>query len=270
MRLGPLYRPNVTLRELTDAYVEQYDAAPSTVAWLSDNMRPALKRSATSRSASCGSTRSRRGGRALPEGKRYRVASRAAAGARSAAVRWKWIEDNPAALVKNPEPQAGRDPSVRVVGGDRRDRRRARRGRRARWSMFLCGTGVRPGGGVRRRVARRRPRAAGVHGAARVREGPAEGLRARRPARGARCRCARAWSTALERCSGSARGILFPAPRGRADRHQQLAQPRLDAGARGGGRRAPADLRPAPHVRDVEPGGRASTSSRWPGGWARA
>ena len=33
-----------------------------------------------------------------------------------AGVRWKWIEDNPAALVKNPEPRAGRDRSVRVAG----------------------------------------------------------------------------------------------------------------------------------------------------------
>jgi hypothetical protein len=30
VRLGPLHRPNATLRELTDVYVAQYDAAPST------------------------------------------------------------------------------------------------------------------------------------------------------------------------------------------------------------------------------------------------
>ena|SRR5690349_8993287 len=39
----PLHRPNITLREMVDAYVEQYDAAPSTIAWLRDNMRPALE-----------------------------------------------------------------------------------------------------------------------------------------------------------------------------------------------------------------------------------
>jgi hypothetical protein len=44
VRLGPLHRPNVTLRELTDSYIAQYEAAPSTVAWLRDNMRPALER----------------------------------------------------------------------------------------------------------------------------------------------------------------------------------------------------------------------------------
>jgi hypothetical protein len=39
VRLGPLHRPNVTLRELVDAYVAQYDVAPSTMAWLKDNVR---------------------------------------------------------------------------------------------------------------------------------------------------------------------------------------------------------------------------------------
>jgi hypothetical protein len=43
VRLGPLHRPNTTLRELTDVYVTQYDAGPSTVAWLRDNLRPALE-----------------------------------------------------------------------------------------------------------------------------------------------------------------------------------------------------------------------------------
>jgi hypothetical protein len=50
VRLGPLHRPNATLRELTDIYVAQYDAAPSTVAWLRDNMRRRWRASATSRS----------------------------------------------------------------------------------------------------------------------------------------------------------------------------------------------------------------------------
>ena len=44
MRLGSLYRRTVTLRELTDAFLEQHDVAPSTLAWLRNNMRPALKR----------------------------------------------------------------------------------------------------------------------------------------------------------------------------------------------------------------------------------
>ena len=34
VRLGPLHRPQKTLRELMEAYVAQYDAAPSSVAFL--------------------------------------------------------------------------------------------------------------------------------------------------------------------------------------------------------------------------------------------
>ena len=131
----------------------------------------------------------------------------------AAGVRWKWIEDNPAALVKNPEPKPGEiDPfdswaeidaigdELDEIGGGAgrvpvRDRRAA-------------------GGGVRRRVARRRPRAADVPGAPRVREGPAEGLREDRWLDARRAAARNAWSTALEAMPGKRRGILFPAPEG--------------------------------------------------------
>jgi hypothetical protein len=43
VRLGPLHRPNVTLRELTTAYLGQHEAAPSTLVWLRENLRPALE-----------------------------------------------------------------------------------------------------------------------------------------------------------------------------------------------------------------------------------
>lgn len=39
VRLGPLHRPQVTLDELAEAYVAQYDAAPSSVAWMLYNLR---------------------------------------------------------------------------------------------------------------------------------------------------------------------------------------------------------------------------------------
>jgi hypothetical protein len=32
----------VTLRELTDAFLEQHEAAPSTLVFIADNMRPGL------------------------------------------------------------------------------------------------------------------------------------------------------------------------------------------------------------------------------------
>ena len=82
VRLGPLYRPNVTLRELNDAYLEQYDAAPSTVVFLQGQHEARARRpSVTSRSASCAVDGSRRGGRAA-RGQAVPVAARAAPGAR--------------------------------------------------------------------------------------------------------------------------------------------------------------------------------------------
>jgi hypothetical protein len=63
VRLGPLYRPNVTLRELTDAYVKQSEAAPSSIAFLVDNMKPALASFGDEPIGSLRVVGSRRGGR---------------------------------------------------------------------------------------------------------------------------------------------------------------------------------------------------------------
>ena len=58
-------------------------------------------------------------------------------------MRWKWIEDNPAALVKNPEPKPGEiDPfdsweEIDAIDAELDDDRR-------RAGVFLRGTGVRP------------------------------------------------------------------------------------------------------------------------------
>jgi integrase len=106
VRLGPLHRPNVTLQELVDAYVAQYDVAPSTVAWLRDNMRPALERLGDQPIGSLTVQQVATWRAAVPDGKRYR-SHRALRQVLQAAVRWKWIEDNPAVYVKNPEPRPG-------------------------------------------------------------------------------------------------------------------------------------------------------------------
>jgi integrase len=66
------------------------------------------------------------------------------------------------------------------------------------------------------------------------------------------------------------RGILFPASEGGRIDINNWAEPQLDAVARGGRDPASPDLRPAPHLRVVEPRGRRSTSSPWRDGWARA
>jgi integrase len=106
VRLGPLHRPRVTLRQLTNAYVKQYDAAPSTIAFLVDNMRPALETFGDQPIGLLRVDRIAHWRASLPEGKRYR-AMRSLRQVLAAAVRWKWIEDNPAVLVKNPEPKPG-------------------------------------------------------------------------------------------------------------------------------------------------------------------
>ena len=106
VRLGPLHRPNATLGELTDAYVAQYDAAPSTVTWLRDNMRPALERFGDEPIGVLTVQQVATWRASVPEGKRYR-SHRALRQVLQAAVRWRWIEDNPAVHVKNPEPRAG-------------------------------------------------------------------------------------------------------------------------------------------------------------------
>jgi hypothetical protein len=38
-----MHRPKVTLRQLTEAFLEQHEAAPSTLVFIRDNMRPALE-----------------------------------------------------------------------------------------------------------------------------------------------------------------------------------------------------------------------------------
>ena len=106
VRLGPLHRPRVTLRQLTDAFLEQHEAAPSTLIWIEDNMRPALDQFGDQaigglKVHQIGAWRA-----SLPAGKRYR-SHRALRQVLQAAVRWRWIEDNPATLVKNPTPKPG-------------------------------------------------------------------------------------------------------------------------------------------------------------------
>jgi integrase len=143
VRLGPLHRPRTTLRELTEAYVAQYEAAPSTVVWLRDNIRPALERFGDEPIGSLTVERVATWRASLSEGKRYR-SHRALRQVLQAGVRWRWIEDNPAVHVKNPEPRQGEiDPFDswdeidaiaseldKVVGA---------------LVVFLVGTGVRPG-----------------------------------------------------------------------------------------------------------------------------
>jgi integrase len=106
VRLGPLYRPRMTLRELNVAYLEQYDAAESTVKWLSYNLRKAEKRFGDERISELNARQIAVWRQPLPELQRH-SALRALRQVLTAAVRWKWIEENPALLVRNTAPRVG-------------------------------------------------------------------------------------------------------------------------------------------------------------------
>lgn len=105
-RLGVLYQPDRTLSELVDAFLEQYDVAPSSVVWIRTNVKAALDRFGD---RPIGSLHPQEIGawRATMTGAKQYRAHRALRQVLEAAKRWKWIEENPAALVKNPAPRRG-------------------------------------------------------------------------------------------------------------------------------------------------------------------
>jgi integrase len=266
VRLGALYRPNATLRQLYDAYLEQYDVAPSTVAFLKDNMKPAPASFGDERVGELRVDKIAAWRKSLPEGKRYR-SLRSLRQVLAAGVRWKWIEDNSAALVKNPEPKPGEiDPfdswdEIDAIGEELDEVGAA-------LAVFLCGTGVRPEeafGGEWRDVdlERRMFRVRRAYAKGRLKDfaKTAGSTRAVPPAL--------ASSLRSKRCQASAAGSCSP--------HWRAAGSTSITGATGSGRRR---LRP----RGSSTGGsttcgtrtrrgasrRGSTSSPWRGGWARA
>jgi integrase len=106
VRLGPLHRPKVTLDELADAYVAQYDAAPSTVAWMQYNLRASREVFGRDGIGELSVQQIAAWRKSLPEARRY-PAHRALRQVLQAAVRWKWIEENAALGIKNPQPPMG-------------------------------------------------------------------------------------------------------------------------------------------------------------------
>ena len=106
VRLGPLYRPEMTLRALATAYLEQYEAAPSSVAWLGTNLDTALRTLGDERIGDLTAQRVGAWRASLKESRRH-PAHRALRQVLEAAVRWKWIEENVAAQVKNSAPKLG-------------------------------------------------------------------------------------------------------------------------------------------------------------------
>jgi len=106
VRLGPLHRPEVTLDALVEAYLEQYDAAPATVLWMDYNLRASREVFGRRRIGELSVQQIAAWRKSLPEARRH-PAHRALRQVLAVAVRWKWIEENAAAGVKNPQPPMG-------------------------------------------------------------------------------------------------------------------------------------------------------------------
>jgi integrase len=142
VRLGPLYRPHMTLRQLGDAFLEQYDAAPASVAWVRYNLGASLGRFGDLPIGELSVQQIGAWRASLPEPRRH-PAHRALRQVLQAAVRWKWLEENAAALVKNPQPRnAEIDPfesweEIDAIAAELDDVT-------GPLVIFLAGTGVRP------------------------------------------------------------------------------------------------------------------------------
>ena len=202
----------------------------------------------------------------MPAGKRYR-SHRALRQVLQAAVRWKWIEDNPAALVKNPTPKPGEIhpfeswDELDAIADELDDVS-------GPLVIFLAGTGVRPEEAfgaewrdvdLKRRVFMvRRAFAKG-----RLKEyGKTTGSRRAVPLR----------ARVVDGARAAAPPPRDPVPGagGRTDRHQQLPPP--VSGRRRWRRPGSSTAGSTTCATRMRRGAwrRAWTSSRWLGGWARA
>jgi len=100
-RLGPLYRPDVTLRELVDVFLEQYQGMPSSKDRLDQYLGKATRYFGDQPVSSLDALAIGRWRASLPETMRHGAHS-ALRQMLCAAVRWRWIEHNVATDIKNP------------------------------------------------------------------------------------------------------------------------------------------------------------------------
>jgi integrase len=99
-RLGPLYRPDATLQELVDVYLEQYDGAPASKGHLKYNLGKATTEFGDLPIDHLDALEIARWRRSLPEKRRF-DAHRALRQVLAAAMRWQWIDRNVALDIKN-------------------------------------------------------------------------------------------------------------------------------------------------------------------------
>jgi integrase len=101
-RLGPLYRPNATLQQLVGAFLEQYQGAPASKAWLDHYLGKATSTFGDLPIGELDALAISRWRAGLPETTRH-GAHRALRQVLGAAVKWQWIERNVATFVSNPQ-----------------------------------------------------------------------------------------------------------------------------------------------------------------------
>jgi integrase len=100
-RLGPLYRPEATLVELVDVFLEQYQAAPASHAWMRQHLGKATAVFGDLPIGELDALIISRWRAGLPVTMRH-GAHRALRQVLAAAVRWQWLDRNVAVDVANP------------------------------------------------------------------------------------------------------------------------------------------------------------------------
>jgi hypothetical protein len=100
-RLGPLYQPDVPLRELVDVFMEQYQGAPASRDWLRYYLIKSTDAFGDMPIGDLDALTIARWRAKMPETMRQ-GAHRALRQVLAAAVRWRWIDHNVATDVPNP------------------------------------------------------------------------------------------------------------------------------------------------------------------------
>jgi integrase len=140
-RLGPLYRPDASLQELVDVFLDQYQGAPGTVDWLRHYLGKATVAFGERSIGELDALEIARWRAQLPETARH-GAHRALRQVLAAAVRWRWIEHNVAVDVRNPE--HARQEFVPFDSWEEVDAVAHELGPFGPLAIFCVGTGVRP------------------------------------------------------------------------------------------------------------------------------
>lgn len=140
-RLGAVYRPDVTLRELVEVFLEQYEGAPSSKDRLDQYLGKATTYFDAVPVASLDALAIAKWRASLPETMRH-GAHKALRQVLGAAVRWRCIEHNIATDVKNP--QHAREEFTPFDTWDEVDAVAHELGPLGALAIFCIGTGVRP------------------------------------------------------------------------------------------------------------------------------